>query len=64
MLTPIHPQLPLWLEDDRLRMKITDNGMVRAPWAAGVGLSSMRERATALGGRLSAGPPLAAARSA
>ena len=32
----------LWLEDDQLRMKITDNGMVRAQWTAGVGLSSMR----------------------
>jgi glucose-6-phosphate-specific signal transduction histidine kinase len=46
----------LWLEDDQLRMKITDNGMVRAQWTAGVGLSSIRERATALGGRMSAGP--------
>jgi two-component system NarL family sensor kinase len=46
----------LWVEDDQLQIRITDNGLMRAPWTAGVGLSSMRERATALGGRISAGP--------
>ena len=45
----------LWLEDDQLRMKITDNGMVRTQGSAGIGLSSLRERAAALGGRISAG---------
>src|SRR4029453_2912898 len=40
----------------RVQMKITDNGVVRTPWTAGVGLSSMRERAAALGGWISAGP--------
>ena len=48
--------IALWVDDNRLQMKITDNGEVRTPWTAGVGLSSMRERAAALGGRLSAGP--------
>jgi signal transduction histidine kinase len=46
----------LWLEDDQLQMRIADDGMVRTPWPAGVGLSSMRERAASLGGWISAGP--------
>ena len=48
--------IALWLEDDQLQMKIADDGMARTPWTAGVGLSSMRERAAALGGWISAGP--------
>ena len=48
--------IALWVDDNQLQMKITDNGVVRTPWTAGVGLSSMRERAAALGGCLSAGP--------
>jgi two-component system NarL family sensor kinase len=48
--------ITLWLEENQLQMKITDDGVLRTPWAAGVGLSSMRERATALGGWISAGP--------
>jgi two-component system, NarL family, sensor kinase len=48
--------IALWVDDNQLRMKITDNGVVRTPWTAGVGLSSMRERAAALGGWISAGP--------
>jgi two-component system NarL family sensor kinase len=49
--------IALWVDDNhQLQMKITDDGMDRTPWTAGVGLSSMRERAGALGGRVSAGP--------
>jgi two-component system NarL family sensor kinase len=46
----------LWVDDDHLQMRIADDGMVREPWAAGVGLSSMRDRTTALGGWITAGP--------
>jgi two-component system, NarL family, sensor kinase len=49
--------IALWVDDNhQLQMKITDDGVVRTPWIAGVGLSSMRDRAAALGGRISAGP--------
>jgi two-component system, NarL family, sensor kinase len=48
--------IAVWVDDNQLQMKIADNGVVRAPWAAGVGLSSMRERASALGGWITAGP--------
>ena len=48
--------ISLWIDDNHLQMKITDDGMADAPWAPGIGLSSMRERAAALGGRMSAGP--------
>jgi two-component system, NarL family, sensor kinase len=49
--------IALWVDDNhQLQMKITDDGDVRTPWTAGVGLSSMRERAAALGGWVSAGP--------
>jgi signal transduction histidine kinase len=46
----------LWVDDNQLQLKITDDGMLRAPWTAGVGLSSMRQRVAALGGWISAGP--------
>jgi signal transduction histidine kinase len=48
--------IALWIDDKQLEMKITDDGIVRTPWSAGIGLSSLRERAVALGGRMSAGP--------
>jgi two-component system NarL family sensor kinase len=48
--------IALWIDHKQLQMKITDDGMVRTPWSAGIGLSSLRERAAALGGRMSAGP--------
>jgi two-component system, NarL family, sensor kinase len=41
--------------EDALRLEVTDVG-ASGPWRAGVGLSSMRERAVELGGTLSAGP--------
>ncbi|HCB04129.1 MAG TPA: hypothetical protein DEQ43_07775 [Nocardioides bacterium] len=40
---------------DGLRLEVTDRGR-SAAWRPGVGLSSMRERATELGGTLEAGP--------
>ena len=40
---------------DGLRLEVTDRGRSGA-WRPGVGLSSMRERATELGGTLEAGP--------
>ncbi len=39
-----------------LVVDVTDDGTAGADWVAGVGLSSMRERATELGGSLTAGP--------
>jgi two-component system, NarL family, sensor kinase len=48
--------IALWVDDDQLQLEITDNGKIRAPWTAGVGLSSMRQRVAALGGRISAAP--------
>lgn len=39
-----------------LRLIIRDNGVSAAPWRPGVGLSSMRDRATELGGTCTAGP--------
>ncbi|GAA2143645.1 hypothetical protein GCM10009844_16250 [Nocardioides koreensis] len=41
---------------DGLAVVVTDEDACADAWAAGVGLSSMRERATELGGTLSAGP--------
>jgi signal transduction histidine kinase len=38
-----------------LVVEVTDEGRSRSSWAAGVGLSSMRERAAELGGTLTAG---------
>ena len=40
---------------DGLHLEVTDTGSSRA-WRPGVGMSSMRERATELGGTLEAGP--------
>ena len=48
--------IALWIDHEQLQMKISDDGIVRTPWSAGIGLSSLRERAAALGGRMSAGP--------
>lgn len=48
--------ISLAVDGNQLQMKITDNGVAPTPWTAGLGLSSMRERATALGGWMSAGP--------
>ena len=45
--------------DERIRrqmMKITDNGVLQTAWTDGVGLSSMRRRAAALGVSIAAGP--------
>ncbi|WP_261561341.1 sensor histidine kinase [Frankia tisae] len=41
---------------ERMTVEIRDDGTARTAWAAGVGLTSMRERVTALGGRWTAGP--------
>ncbi|MEU6409122.1 sensor histidine kinase [Microbispora sp. NPDC046933] len=42
--------------DGRLTLEIRDDGRHRDSWAPGVGLTSMRERATVLGGTCTAGP--------
>jgi len=39
-----------------LRIEVCDDGPGTGPWSPGVGLSSMRERTTELGGHWSAGP--------
>jgi two-component system, NarL family, sensor kinase len=39
-----------------LRISVHDEGRHKAPWTAGVGLASMRDRAGELGGTLTAGP--------
>jgi two-component system, NarL family, sensor kinase len=41
---------------DGLVVDVADDGGTSVDWVAGVGLSSMRERATELGGSLTAGP--------
>jgi signal transduction histidine kinase len=48
--------LVIAVDDGELRMEIDDNGTATGPWSAGVGLSSMGERAALLGGRVTAGP--------
>jgi two-component system, NarL family, sensor kinase len=48
--------IAVWVDGNQLLLEIADNGKIRAPWTAGVGLSSMRQRVAALGGRISAGP--------
>ena len=40
----------------QLLVEVCDDGAGREPWPPGVGLSAMRERATELGGTLTAGP--------
>jgi signal transduction histidine kinase len=45
----------LGVADSALTIVVEDGGGVEAPWRPGVGMSSMRERAEAVGGRLSAG---------
>lgn len=44
------------VHDHDLILEVTDDGTNRAAWTAGVGLLAMRERATELGGELTAGP--------
>jgi two-component system NarL family sensor kinase len=56
--------LVLGVEDGEFRMCIDDNGTASRPWAAGVGLTSMRERTVLLGGRFDAGPAEAGGRVA
>lgn len=46
----------LRLEDAGLRVRVEDAGRGTGPWRAGVGMSSMRDRASELGGTLRAGP--------
>ena len=53
----VHVTASLRVEDDTLRLEVDDHGGPSAtPWTPGVGLASMRERATELGGTLTAGP--------
>ncbi|WP_261556186.1 sensor histidine kinase [Frankia tisae] len=42
--------------DPDLHLTVSDNGTAAAPWRAGVGLRSMRERAAQVGGICEAGP--------
>jgi signal transduction histidine kinase len=42
-------------DGDRLRIAVRDGGAAAAEWVAGVGLTSMRERAEQLGGTFDAG---------
>jgi signal transduction histidine kinase len=48
--------------DDGLVIEVVDDGADDAAWRPGVGLTSMRERATELGGRFMAGPEAAGGR--
>jgi signal transduction histidine kinase len=42
--------------EDDLVVQVDDNGTAVGPSSAGTGITGMTERATALGGRLQAGP--------
>ena len=42
--------------DERLEVSVSDDGPTSGSWSAGVGLQTMRDRATELGGAFSAGP--------
>lgn len=46
----------LALEPGDLLVRVTDNGHTTGPWPAGVGASSMRERAAEVGGAVTWGP--------
>ena len=49
----------LTAKDGSLSLSVTDDGDAGLPWQPGLGLISMRERATELGGTLEAGPDAA-----
>jgi signal transduction histidine kinase len=52
-----HAVVTVALEDDGLRLEVRDDGRGLDPeWRTGVGLTSMRERATELGGRFVLAP--------
>jgi signal transduction histidine kinase len=51
-----HVQVQVAESSDVLVVTVTDDGPARTPWAAGVGLTGMRDRAEELGGTFSAGP--------
>jgi two-component system NarL family sensor kinase len=48
--------IQLITNDGTLEMIITDNGTSRAAWAAGLGLASIKSRASEIGGACEAGP--------
>lgn len=47
-----HAQITLGIRADRLHLLVTDNGACGPQWVPGVGLRSIRERATELGGEV------------
>jgi two-component system NarL family sensor kinase len=49
-------RVDLTVDDDLLRVTVTDDGSSSSEWRPGVGLSSMQERAHQVGGTLTASP--------